>query len=207
MLVARQRVHVYGQVAFSDLGDHLGRVLRLATELVHQGPQHLPGHQRHDKHQHCADGQQDGGVAPEGVFDVVHIVAKADDPVPRLELDDGVELVHRLLGAGAGAGGRHRAHGHALQSGAVPHTRLLAALLIDDADALGIGVHVVHVVREAPNKEVFVLVYKTADGLGSLFDGIFARERAALLFLVRLLSGSVCQNHQIGELRGALFHH
>ncbi|MNV82597.1 hypothetical protein D3C71_1763420 [compost metagenome] len=67
--------------------------------------------------------------------------------------------------------------------------------------------HVVDVVRETADKEVFVLVHKTADGAGRFLDGVFARQGAALFLLVRLLRSRMGQHHQVGQLRRALFHH
>ena len=205
--IAGQGLHIDCQVAFCNLGHHLGGVLGLATELVHQGAQHLPRHQPHHQHQHARDGQQDRGVAPEGLLDVIGVVAKTDDPVPGLELDDGVELFDFILGARAGAIGHHQPNGFTLQRRAIAHTRLFAHLGIHNADAFGVGVHIVHIVGEAAHKKVFVLVHKTANRALCLLDRILMRQGAAFFLVVGLLRRGMGQHDQVGQLRCALFQH
>jgi hypothetical protein len=95
------------EVAAGDLRHDLGRILRIAAKLPDHRAQHAPGHGRDHQHQGAADGQQDHGVAPEGLVDVVDVVAKADDPVPRREPDDGVQLVDLFLGAGMAPSRNH----------------------------------------------------------------------------------------------------
>lgn len=141
------------------------------------------------------------------MVDVVDVVTEADGPVPGLELDDGIELLHLLPGARARAPGHHGADGPALQRRAVALARRLADIGIDDPDALGIRVDEIHVIGVTADEEIQVALVEAADRLLGRLHGVLARHASRLFLVVGLLRRRVRERYQGGELAGSLSQH